>query len=191
MKELCRASIVFFTFTIVTGLAYPFAITGLSRLLFSDKSAGSLVFVEGTAKGSSLIGQSFTSPGYFHGRPSANRYDAANSGGSNAGPGNAKFLEEVASRVSRIRNENSLLPGTPLPPDLVLSSASGLDPDISYEAALIQIPRVATARKLPESDLRKLLEGVAKRQYFGGTRRVNVLKLNLKLDAIGSMKDDG
>ena len=186
MKELCRASIVFVILTIATGLAYPFAITGLCRLFFSDKAGGGLVFVEGKAVGSSLIGQRFTSPDYFHGRPSANDYDAANSGGSNAGPGNAKFLEAVASRVNKVREENSLAPDVPVPPDLVLSSASGLDPDISYEAALMQVPRIARARKIPEPDLRNLVEGVAERQYFGGNLRINVLRLNLKLDTVAT-----
>jgi potassium-transporting ATPase KdpC subunit len=189
MKELCRASIVFVILAVVTGLAYPFAITGLSRLFFSDRAAGSLVFVEGKTVGSSLIGQKFTSPGHFYGRPSANDYDAANSGGTNAGPGNAKFLEEVAARVNRARVENGLSPDAPVPPDLVLSSASGLDPDITYEAALIQVPRVAGARKIPETDLRNLVDGVAERQYFGGSRRVNVLDLNLKLDAMARNDD--
>jgi K+-transporting ATPase ATPase C chain len=190
MKEFCRASVVFLIFTIATGLAYPFAITGLSQLFFSDKAAGSLVFVGGKAVGSSLLGQKFTSPGYFHGRPSSTGYDAANSGGTNAGPGNAKFLEEVASRVNKIRMENGLLPDAPVPPDLVLSSASGLDPDVSYEGALAQVARVARARRIAEPDLKGLVDGVAAQQYFGGDRKVNVLNLNLKLDAIGSMKDD-
>ena len=135
--------------------------------------------------GSSLIGQKFTTPQYFHGRPSASDYDATNSGGTNFGPSNAKFIEEVAKRIARIRQEDGLAPTVPVPADLVLASASGLDPDISLEGALLQAERVAKARGLSRQRVSALLLASADHLYGPGSREmVNVLDLNLSLDAL-------
>jgi len=135
MKESVRALLIFLVFSVAAGIAYPLGITGLARLFFKEKATGSLVTDQGRAVGSALIGQKFTGARYFHGRPSANDYDAANSGGDNFGPANRKYLEEVAGRVKKTRSENGLGPDAPVPADLVLASASGLDPHISPEAA--------------------------------------------------------
>ncbi len=166
----------------------PLLITGLCQLIFPHKANGSLIVANGKIVGSNLIGQSFTSPKYFNGRPSAieKPYDASNSGGSNFGPSNAKFLEEVGKRIGKVRQENSLNPGAPVPADLVLASGSGLDPDISLDAAMIQVPRVAKARNLPEAQVRETVEKLAETPFLGlaGQKRVNVVQLNLALDAL-------
>jgi len=185
MRSFTRALLVFVVLSIVTGLAYPFAITGLARLLFPEKAMGSLVLVGGKVVGSSLIGQKFTTPQYFHGRPSASDYDATNSGGNNFGPSNAKFIEEVAKRIASIRQEDGLAPTTPVPADLVLASASGLDPDISLAGALLQAERVAKARGLSRQRVSALVLASADRLYGPGSREmVNILDLNLSLDAL-------
>ena len=186
MKEFKRAFLVFIIMSALTGLAYPFGITLLCQLLFPEQANGSLVTPGGTVIGSTLVGQKFTRPEYFHGRPSANDYDASNSGGTNFGPSNAKHLEEVGQRVRQARQSNGLDAGAAVPADLVLASASGLDPHISLDAALIQIPRVARARALPEARVRTLVEKLTEPQFLGltGQDRVNVLKLNLALDAL-------
>ena len=188
MRAFVRTLLLFILFSVVTGLAYPFLITGLSQLIFPHKANGSLIVVSGKIVGSNLIGQSFTSPKYFNGRPSAieKPYDASNSGGSNFGPSNAKFLEEVGKRIGKVRQENSLNPGAPVPADLVLASGSGLDPDISLDAAMIQVPRVAKARNLPEAQVRETVEKLAETSFLGlaGQKRVNVVQLNLALDAL-------
>ena len=147
--------------TVLLGLAYPFAMTGISQLFFREKANGSLVVSDNRVAGSSLIGQNFTNPKYFHGRPSAMEkpYDASNSGGTNFGPSNAKFLEEVAKRIEKVRKENTLDPAAPVPADLVLASASGLDPHISVETAMLQVPRIAKARGLQESEVQDALQG--------------------------------
>ncbi len=188
MKAFVRALLLFILFSVVTGLAYPLLITGLCQLIFPHKANGSLIVASGKIVGSNLIGQSFTSPKYFNGRPSAieKPYDASNSGGSNFGPSNAKFLEEVGKRIGKVRQENGLNPGAPVPADLVLASASGLDPDISLDAAMIQVPRVAKARNLPEAQVRETVEKLAETSFLGlaGQKRVNVVQLNLALDAL-------
>jgi potassium-transporting ATPase KdpC subunit len=186
MKEFTRALLVFLVMTMLTGLAYPFGITQLCQLLFPEQASGSLVTSGDSVIGSALVGQKFTRPGYFHGRPAANDYDAGNSGGSNFGPSNAKYLEEVGQRVTQVRRENGLDVGAPVPPDLVLASASGLDPHISLDGALIQVPRVARARALPEARVRTLVEKLTEPPFLGltGQDRINVLKLNLALDAL-------
>ncbi len=185
MRPFLRALLVFVVLSILTGLAYPFAITGLARLLFPEKAMGSLVLAGGKVVGSSLIGQKFTTPQYFHGRPSASDYDATNSGGTNFGPSNAKFIEEVAKRIARIRQEDGLAPTAPVPADLVLASASGLDPDISLEGALLQAERVAKARGLSRQRVSALVLASADHLYGPGSREmVNVLDLNLSLDAL-------
>jgi potassium-transporting ATPase KdpC subunit len=190
MKTFKRALIFFILFSVLTGLAYPLLITGLCQLIFPHKANGSLIVANGKAVGSNLIGQNFTSPNYFNGRPSAieKPYDASNSGASNFGPSNAKFLEEVKKRIGKVREENGLRPDAPVPADLVLASGSGLDPHIGLDAALIQVSRVANARKLPEAQVRETVEKLTETPFLGlaGQTRLNVLKLNLAVDALAA-----
>jgi potassium-transporting ATPase KdpC subunit len=190
MKTFKRTLIFFILFSVLTGLAYPLLITGLCQLILPHKANGSLVVANGKAVGSDLIGQNFTSPKYFNGRPSAieKPYDASNSGASNFGPSNAKFLEEVKKRIGKVREENGLRPDAPVPADLVLASGSGLDPHISLDAALIQVSRVANARKVPEAQMRETVEKLTESPFLGlaGEKRVNVLKLNLAADSLSS-----
>lgn len=196
MRDTLRPALVLLlALTALTGLAYPLAITGIAGALFPAGAAGSLVERDGVVVGSALIGQSFTREGYFHGRPSATAapdpadaaktvpapYNAASSGGSNFGPTSAALAERVKGDLAALRAEN---PGEPVPVDLVTTSGSGLDPDISPAAALFQIPRVARARNLPEDGLRALVGGQVRGRWLGilGEPRVNVLALNLALD---------
>jgi potassium-transporting ATPase KdpC subunit len=169
--------------TVLLGLAYPLFVTGIAQVLFHDKANGQLIRREGQLIGSRIIGQPFTGPGYFHSRPSAagNGYDAANSGGSNLGPTNQKLIDRVNADTARLQMEK---PTAPVPADLVTTSASGLDPDISPAAALFQIPRVARERKIDEQRLQQLvMEHTRGRQFsIFGDPSVNVLELNLALD---------
>jgi len=179
--------------TVLLGLVYPLAVTALAQLLFKDKANGQLIVQNGTVVGSRIIGQTFSGPGYFHSRPSAagNGYDAANSSASNLGPTNQKLLDRVQGDVTRIQAEN---PHVPVPVDLVTTSGSGLDPDISPAAAEFQIPRIASERKASEDEIRSLVrEHTLSRQLgFLGEPRVNVLELNLGLDAkFGAMNKGG
>jgi potassium-transporting ATPase KdpC subunit len=177
---------VFVLFALLTGLAYPLLITGISQAAFKSKADGSLVQLNGTTVGSSLIGQEFDGQQYFHGRPSAGDYDAMASGASNLGPTNDLLTEAIQEKANQIREENGLDPGAILPADLVTASASGLDPDISPESALLQVERVAAARSLSENVILELVKDhIAKRQLgLLGQPRVNVLELNLALDRI-------
>jgi K+-transporting ATPase ATPase C chain len=188
MKAFKCALLFFVLFSVLTGLVYPFLITGLCQLIFTHKANGSLIVANGNVIGSGLIGQSFTSAKYFNGRPSAieKPYDASNSGASNFGPSNAKFLGETGKRIEKVRQENGLRPDASVPADLVLASGSGLDPHITLDAALIQVPRVASARKLPEAQVRRLVDDMTEAPFLGlaGEKRVNVLKLNLAIDAL-------
>ena len=192
MKEFTRAILIFVTMAVFLGLAYPFAMTGVSQLLFPQKANGSIIVLDKRVVGSSLIGQNFTGPKYFHGRPSAleKPYDAGNSGGTNFGPSNAKFLDEVGKRVEKVRKENILDPGMPVPADLVLASASGLDPHISVETAILQVPRIAKARGLQETEVQDALQRSAEGPLFGffGGKRINVLRLNISLDELSRRK---
>lgn len=182
-KEV-RIAILLLVAVCVLSLVYTFVIMGIAQIAVPDKANGSLISVDGVVVGSELIGQSFTSPGYFHGRPSAIDYAGNNSGGSNYGPTSAKLMEEVSQRIEQVRKENHLSSDVPVPADLVLSSGSGLDPDISVDSAMLQVPRVATERGLPETQVKGLVEQHFESLQLGvlGQERVNVLKLNLALD---------
>lgn len=174
---------------IFTGIIYPLAMTGLAQMLLPQQANGSLITKDGQVIGSRLIGQNFTSPSYFHGRPSvagAEGYDAASSSGSNLGPTNQKLKAAVAERITNIKSENNSLKDSTIPGDLVLASASGLDPHISPASAYLQVERVATERGLPSAQVRSLVDThTAGRQLgFLGEPRVNVLELNLALDAV-------
>ncbi len=197
LRQFRPALVMIVAFTAITGLLYPLAMTGLAGMLFPRQASGSLVMENGKVVGSALIGQNFTSERYFHGRPSATvapdpadpsktipaPYNAANSGGSNLGPSNSALIGRVRDDVERLRAEN---PGQQVPVDLVTTSGSGLDPDISPDAALFQVPRVAKARQVSEDVLRELVANHVEKPFFGiiGEPHVNVLALNRALDAL-------
>jgi potassium-transporting ATPase KdpC subunit len=171
--------------TVIFGVLYPLAITGLAQLLFPGRANGQLIETNGKTVGSKIIGQSFTGPTYFHSRPSnaGSGYDPTSSGGSNLAPTNKLLIERVRSDVQKLQLEN---PSIPVPVDLVTASGSGLDPDISPAAAEFQIPRVAHSRGMKEDDVRTLVRKHTKNRDLGflGEPRVNVLELNLELDAV-------
>ncbi len=173
--------------TVLTGLIYPGIVTGLSKLIFPKDAGGSLIEVNGSVIGSELIGQTFSKPEYFHGRPSAagDGYDAANSGGSNLGPTSERLASRVKADSALFRKENPLYSGA-LPSDLLTSSGSGLDPHISPASAFAQVPRVSRARGISEDTIRRLVESEIEGRQLGflGEPRVNVLKLNLALDRL-------
>jgi len=185
MKNLVTAILMTIITTVLLGLIYPLVVTGLAQIIFPDKANGQLIKrADGTIIGSRLIGQPFSSPGYFRSRLSAagaNGYDAAGSSGSNLGPTNQKLIERVKSDVEKLEAEN---PGKPVPIDLVTTSGSGLDPHISPAAAEFQIPRVARERGMSETELRSIVAAHTEGRQFGflGEPRVNVLELNFELD---------
>jgi K+-transporting ATPase ATPase C chain len=197
LREIRPAIVFVIALTLITGVAYPFAMTGLAQLLFPNQAQGSLLERDGKVVGSALIGQEFTSDRYFHGRPSATvtpdpndatknvpaPYNAANSGGSNLGPANKDLAERIQGDMEKLKQEN---PSAPVPADLVTTSGSGLDPHISPEAALFQAPRVAKARNLPQDRVRQLIAQHTADRLGGlfGEPRVNVLELNLALDGM-------
>ncbi|HEX2431918.1 MAG TPA: K(+)-transporting ATPase subunit C [Aestuariivirgaceae bacterium] len=199
INEIRPAIMMLFVLTLITGLAYPLAMTGIAETLFPKNAGGSLIERDGKVVGSALIGQEFKSDRYFHGRPSATLgpdpadpsksvvqpYNAANSMGSNLGPTNRALATRVEEDVNRLKQEN---PNMPVPIDLVTTTASGLDPDISPEAAFFQVPRIAKARGLSEERVRQLIEAHVEQRILGvlGEPRVNVLQLNLALDQVTS-----
>jgi K+-transporting ATPase ATPase C chain len=196
LREIRPAIIILVALTLITGLAYPLAMTVVSGAIFPKQAAGSLIEKDGKVVGSALIGQEFKDDKYFHGRPSATTapdpadstktvpapYNAANSGGSNLGPTSKALNDRVKEDVEKLKAEN---PQSAVPIDLVTTSASGLDPDISPEGALFQVPRVAKARNMPEDRVRELVTQNTQGRLIGllGEPRVNVLALNLALDA--------
>jgi K+-transporting ATPase ATPase C chain len=183
-KNLITAVLMTVVTTLLLGVAYPLLVTGLAQALFPYKANGQLVERQGKIVGSRIIGQAFSAPGFFHGRPSAagTGYDAANSGGTNLGPTNRKLVDAVKAAVDAAKKEN---PSAAVPVDLVTSSASGLDPHISPAAAAFQVPRVARERGVSESDVRRVVEAHTEGRQLGllGEPVVNVLELNLALDA--------
>jgi K+-transporting ATPase ATPase C chain len=195
IREIRPAIILLLLLTLITGLAYPLAMTAIAGVIFPKQAEGSLIEQDGKVIGSALIGQEFKDDKYFHGRLSATLapdpadasktvsapYNAANSGGSNLGPTSKALADRLKEDVEKLKAEN---PSASVPVDLVTSSASGLDPDISPEAALFQVPRVASARKMPEAQVRQLVTEHSQGRMAGllGEPRVNVLTLNLALD---------
>jgi potassium-transporting ATPase KdpC subunit len=186
MKNLITAILMTVVTTILLGLVYPLAVTGLAQMMFKNKADGQLIERNGQTVGSRIIGQPFSSPGYFRSRPSAAGavgYDAGASSGSNLGPTNKKLIDRVKTDVEKLQAEN---PGKPIPIDLVTTSGSGLDPHISPAAAEFQSPRVARERGMSEAEINRLIAEFTDSRQFGflGEARVNVLLLNLKLDEI-------
>lgn len=184
-KNLITAVVMTIATTVLLGILYPLLLTGLAQLIFPTQANGQLIHRDGVLVGSHLIGQPFGGPGYFHSRPSAAGaagYDATASSGSNLGPTNAQLIARVSGDVAKLQAEN---PGAAIPVDLVTTSGSGLDPDISPAAAQFQIHRVAAERKVPEADIASMVLDHAKNRQWGflGEPRVNVLELNLALDA--------
>jgi len=184
-KILMPAVMLTVVLTVLTGLIYPLAVTGLSKVFFPHQANGSLIVLNGKVVGSELIGQKFTKPEYFHGRPSAagDGYDAANSGATNLGPTNQHLIDRVRDDVKKFREENPTYTG-PIPADMLTTSASGLDPHISPASAYAQVDRVAKARGTTPDAVRAIVEKHVEGRQFGifGEPRVNVLLLNLDLD---------
>jgi K+-transporting ATPase ATPase C chain len=189
-KHFITAILMTVVTTVLLGIAYPFVVWGLAQVIFPKQANGSLITANGKIMGSHLIGQPFSSPGYFRSRPSAAGnagYDAGNSSGSNLGPTNKMLIDRMNAHIQKAQAEN---PGVPVPMDLVTTSGSGLDPHISPEAAAFQVPRVSRERKMNEADVQALIEKHTEGRQLGflGESRVNVLELNLDLDVTHPMQ---
>lgn len=195
LRQFRPAIVTTLALTIILGILYPVVSTGVAQVLFPSQANGSLVYSNGKPVGSPLIGQYWTQPQYLHGRPSATNnlqgtpspYEADNSAGSNLGPTNANLTKTVQQRIAELKQENPDVPaGTPIPPDLVESSASGLDPDISVAGAYYQIPRIARARGMSQDAVRAIIDQHITGRFLGifGEPRVNVLDVNLALDGV-------
>jgi K+-transporting ATPase ATPase C chain len=193
LKQIYPAIVITLVLTVLLGIIYPLAVTGLSQVIFPSQANGSLIEKDGRVIGSRLIGQPFSGPGYFHSRPSASGagYDAGASSGTNLGPTSKKLLEDQVGAAAQARREEN--PNAPIPVDLVTSSASGLDPHITPAAAEFQIPRVARERRMSETQVRQLVREHTEGRQLGflGEPRVNVLELNLALDAWGPARIEG
>jgi potassium-transporting ATPase KdpC subunit len=185
-KIFYRAFLLFISLTILTGVCYPLLVTGLARFCFPSQSNGSFIRHQGKVIGSALIGQDFQTAKYFHGRPSAANYDALASGGSNLSATNRQLIKTVTERIDIVRKENGLPANFSVPSDLITASASGLDPNISPESAMLQIPRIAKARNLPIATIRYLVKKHIEYPFLRifGVSRVNVLRVNLALDSL-------
>ena len=190
MKPVKISLLMLLVLSILLGVGYPFLMTGFARVAFARKAGGSLVEVRGTVIGSELIGQNFSSPRYFHGRPSAVRYDAGNSGGTNYGPTSKMFIDRVISMARQVRTENGLPDNAKVPSDLVVASGSGLDPHIGIESALLQAKRIAAARGVARPVIDEIVRRNAEKSYWGlwENSYVSVLKLNQALDQAGGGK---
>jgi K+-transporting ATPase ATPase C chain len=189
-KHFVTAILMTVVTTVLLGIVYPFVVWGLAQVIFPKQANGSLITANGKVMGSHLLGQPFSSPGYFRSRPSAAGnagYDAGNSSGSNLGPTNKMLIDRMNADIQKAQAEN---PGVPVPMDLVTTSGSGLDPHISPEAAAFQVPRVSRERKMNEADVRALVEKHTEERQLGflGEPRVNVLELNLDLDVTHPMQ---
>ncbi len=186
MVQIKRSLLVFAGLSLICGLIYPLLITAISQVMFFSESNAGIIKKGNIIIGSQQIGQLFTGPKYFHGRPSATDppYDASNSGGSNLAPSSAELLGQVKMRIEQVRRENKLPANTPIPADLVLASASGLDPHISIEAALFQAPRIAREKKMTVMDIEKMIRENTQYPFLRiwGKERVHVLNLNIALD---------
>jgi K+-transporting ATPase ATPase C chain len=199
LREIRPAIVVLVALTLITGLVYPLAMTGIAKVILPHQAEGSLIEHDGKVIGSALIGQEFKSDKYFHGRPSATSapdpndttktvpapFIASYSGGSNLGPSNKALIDRVQADIDALKKEN---PSQPVPTDLVTTSSSGLDPDISPEAAYFQVPRVAKVRNLPEERVRQVVNEHIQERFLGilGEARVNVLQLNIALDGLSA-----
>ncbi len=185
-KTIVKAFLLLLGLTLLTGVLYPLAVTGIAEVCFPAQANGSLIYVQSRPVGSSLIGQDFQGEQYFHGRPSASGYDAQASGGSNQAPTNRQLIATVGERVNAVRQENRLAKNQPVPSELVTAAASGLDPHITPAGAQLQASRVAKIRKLTLETVSRLIDQATERPFLGlfGVSRVNVLRLNVALDSL-------
>jgi potassium-transporting ATPase KdpC subunit len=185
MKRLIQSLRIYIIFTVLLGLGYPLLITFIAQVVLPYRANGSLILKQNEVVGSVLVGQGFATEEYFQSRPSANSYDGANSGGTNLGPSSKKLMDTAADRIDLLRRENELSASALVPADMVLSSASGLDPHISAENALLQAPRVSKKRHIPLDKIIKLIKGSSDPDFVGlwGHQGINVVKLNMALDA--------
>jgi len=189
LRQIMNAIGMLVVLTVICGLIYPLMMTGLAQAVFPHQANGSIIIRDGAPVGSKLIGQNFANPGYFHGRPSSageKGYDASNSGGSNLGPTSKKLMDTVSDNLKQVRDDNALNESAGIPSDLVLASGSGLDPDITPAAAYLQVERVARERNLDVAEVSQLVAKHIQGRQWGlfGEPRVNVLELNLALDAL-------